>query len=486
MQFGMIFETQFLHEGHLRWNLWFATPNYAGAFLVSLLTYFWFGQGLGRWRVVLFLGEVSLYFLLAKTYSRGALVALGIAGSLFIVALGWANFKKNRWWWAMRLISCGGFVLCTGFFNRLEPIQLTTDRAITNRLDLWRGGVAMLTASPLQGWGAGESGRAYMNWFQTVDRNEDYTTMVNSYLHVAVEHGLPSLAIVLFLLALLLVIAWFAARCGGANQNASTGKLLGMDRRFLVLVAGASLLAWSVANAFTTLWIEPQLWIMPGLAIAILAWQARTLGRRQWVEALSSSGAFSILSVAVIWGVGLYCQRHESIQIKPGAEGMVVAQRAIIQPGSLPVDWHVWPDTTVLGRLPGKELRRWLNDSAAPQRIMIHSVNCVPLLEPETRIDRAMLFGRQCARLGSDHVVTSSQGQLWLVHPSVPPPSDKSSASLVTPSFVLILPEIDEAGLNGVWREWAEHNHAQVIISPKVGLDIRAAWPQVAQSLWHG
>jgi O-antigen ligase len=221
--FAFVFDGHFFRGEHLRWNLDWPTPNYAGAFLVTLLCFAWIPGKSVLWRAALVTGEATGYFLLANTYSRGATIAFGSAAVYFVIAQGWA-----QWWvtwriWMLRFLLFTGCVIGTGLSSRLIPKTLSADGAVTHRLELWRGGLEMVAAAPLRGWGAGESGRAYMNWFQDVDRNEGFTTMVNSYLHVGVEHGLAILGGAVFGLAGLLVLAWQISRLGEPCRDGMKG-----------------------------------------------------------------------------------------------------------------------------------------------------------------------------------------------------------------------------------------------------------------------
>ena len=67
---------------HLRWNLGFLNPNIAGAFIAILIAFLSPITALWRERksvriifILCFVAELMLWFLLAKTYSRGAFVA---------------------------------------------------------------------------------------------------------------------------------------------------------------------------------------------------------------------------------------------------------------------------------------------------------------------------------------------------------------------------------------------------------------------------
>ena len=219
----MILEGEFFSGDHLRWNIGWPTPNYAGAFLVTLLA-LTFVFSSSRWRWAFLLAEVGGLFLLAKSYSRGAVVAWGLAWLFGVVASHvWRN-PAQRLVWAARASAMVVMLLAAGFgWSRAEVaknadvVSTTQDGSVVNRLALWRGGLKMIVSAPLTGWGAGESGRAYMNWFQDVDRDEGFTTMVNSYLHVAVEHGLPILVVVGWIGAWLLLVAWRGA--GNSEQS---------------------------------------------------------------------------------------------------------------------------------------------------------------------------------------------------------------------------------------------------------------------------
>ena len=70
----MIFGGDFFYNGLLRWNLGWPTPNYAGAFVATLLALAFAFSG-SRWRWTALAVEAGGLFLLAKTYSRGAVVA---------------------------------------------------------------------------------------------------------------------------------------------------------------------------------------------------------------------------------------------------------------------------------------------------------------------------------------------------------------------------------------------------------------------------
>ena len=452
---------------------------------MTLLVFLWALDRKKSCVIIGLLGEAVLYYLAAKTSSRGALIALGAAAAYFLMARGFETLKEKWLLWSLRIIIVGCCVFSTGFYERLAPQNLTGDGSVVNRLALWRSGLAMVAGSPLKGWGVGESGQAYMNWFQAIDHTEGYTTMVNSYLHIAVEYGLMYLFIVVVVITWLLLIGWLASRSRDDSIYAKIGMVRGFDMHSIVSASGAAVVAWAVANGFTTLWIEPKLWVVPGLGAAILICQIRYLGRQLLFRSVLISGALSIVMISILLSMAVYFRRDDNLLVKPGACGTIVAQG--IDRVASPVVWHVWPDTVVLGRSPGKELRRWLSESRSQLCLVIYPVTGRSDFSTAADvIDCEMLFGRQCARFRKGYMGPRAKTQLCLVHPTVPPPPGALPLSAPPQSITLILPEVDEAGLNAIWRVWAEHNHARVVFSSNVGFDIRAAWPQVVQKIGPG
>jgi len=487
----MIIEGEFYSGGHLRWNLGWPTPNYAGAFLVSLLALLWIFSG-SRWRWTALALEAGGLFLLAKTYSRGALVAWGAAWLFGFAAVRGGRKVGERWVWAARVGVLAVMMLVVGFgWSRADGDQSETmhgtsasdgptpgkvdekekgvareDGSVVNRLALWRGGLQMIAAAPWTGWGAGESGRVYMNWFQDLDRDEGYATMVNSYLHVAAEHGLLHLAAVLWVAAWFMLAAWSGADDG---NNVEYGAL-GITRPALIAAAGASLVGWLVANVFTTLWIEPKLWIIPGLAAGALLWLAVKRPDRRLGRMTCLSGVIAGLALATLFGAGRWLGRNETLEIRPGANDTVWAKRGI---GS--DVWHVWADPAVLGPTPGKELRRWLVQAPSDCLLVVHRAGTGGAREvPPSLAERVVLMGRQAERL-----VDFKQGtrRLRLVHPRGMPPFGVSGQAMG--EVVVFLPEIDEAGDAPAWRRWAKESGARIVKSPRSGLDVRALWPDI-------
>ena len=307
---------EFYYNGHLRWSFFWENPNYFAAFLACLLGWLWWGQQSLRFTVhslqlgnlekpvakrrnylplalgalfVVFVLELGLWFLLAKTYSRGGLLAAGMGMLFFFILHGLRGTGDSpvssmgcqpmfrKWHGRLaRVLHMGGTpmphnptgwqpvlrnlivrialvaVICTavGFSSRMAPGYMTQDNSVLNRFEMWKGAMVMMNDTPFHGWGRGMGGMAYVNWYQPLEAPQRSLRVVNSYLEVAVEHGTP----VLFIsLACALALVLLAAR-----QR---------SRHTWALAAGSVLVTWLTANLLTSLWAEPTLWILPAIAM---------------------------------------------------------------------------------------------------------------------------------------------------------------------------------------------------------------------------
>jgi hypothetical protein len=480
----LIFEGEFFSGGHLRWNLGWQTPNYAGAFLATLLVFLWAFSG-SRWRWVILAVETGGLFLLLKTYSRGAVLAWGVAWLFAIFALRVLRSRSGALRWMVSPVILAVLMFSVSFeWNRVRETGAQfeevrgIDNAVVNRLALWRSGLQMSAAAPLSGWGAGEAGRAYMNWYQDLGRAEVYSTMVNSYLHVSVEYGTPMFALVLLAFGGLMTIAWRMA-----NDKSAPSTILGVDRHYLIAAAGASVMAWAVANVFTTLWIEPMLWVAPGAACLFLI---LIFLKGDWRN-LSKSALMIGLFIAVLSTGSLHVLRgswlrpkEKSFRIAPTGLGAVT----ISQSGADSAEWHAWPDVSVLGPTPGKEFRIWMEVMDVHLlRLTVHQVVPRSSSGVLAKKEGVILFGRHSERVRQE--IALKPENLWVIHPTVEPPtgvavvSGGESPTLIT----VLLPEIDEVGINSAWQFWAEQNMARVVSSPNCGVDIRAVWPDVLKGI---
>jgi len=404
-------------------------------------------------------------------------------------------------------------LVATGFFARIEPSYISQDASAGNRLTLWKGGLQMIAASPWRGWGEGKSGPEYMHWFQPLEAKEAYAGMVNSYLHVGVEHGLPVLVAVLAagsaLVALSLPGGWLArgnpgsgchavlARvrtCGFGGcifrrqarrpsaKTAGTAILLSADpdaRRHenrelgnsLALAGGASLVVFAIANVFSTLWIFGNLWWLPALdAVVVMGFGFHGQGRRFVGIAGKTLGVTAVMSL--IFGILLVGYgRLLSGEVRIGLDhhGNVVVNHSN---GMRGVKVLVLPDRTVLGETWGKEIRRLAaEDLFRDAEIGVSEEAFMEMGTPPGIIIACGARASEGLRVASRFPET----RLILVHPLGRPAGGEGRRGRVT----VLLPGLDTVGSGKMWRRICKQHGWECVLSPGVGQDVRSAWPGV-------
>jgi len=364
------------------------------------------------------------------------------------------------------LLVCLGF---SGGFERVAPEYVGADKSVLNRLDLWKGGLELVAIRPLRGWGWGNAGQSFMNWTQPIGRNEGYKSMVNSYLTVAVEGGLPVFGLAVFLGGLIVAVG---AVAGVADPGSNSDR--GQRPRLQMLAATGSVVGWAGCIFFSNLWIFPGLWVVPGAAVVLIVGLAlgsgpsrvACLGRAGVRKAFIVAGTTGLIC-AGLWIVGQHCARREALAITADGNSVVLTGKSARSddPGIL-----VLPDMAVLGERPGQELRRWV--MADPTLKLL-----VPLDKPSlAQIQSArqvVAFGTACGNPDLNGV------KVVFIHPYESPPENAALAK----GSVLMLPGIDLARQNSAWQVWAG-TQAGLEVKEDAGtaLDIRVRWPDVMLS----
>lgn len=282
----------FYFGDQFRWNLGFETPNIAGALVAVAIAFLLpFTSKIPDKKrrllafAVLLAVEILLWFVLAKTYSRGALVAAGIC---FICC---NAFMLSRTESKCRILgialakaaAVSVILLYTGFANRISPEYINNDGSTSGRIALWAGGLKMVAQAPVCGWGVDKSGEEYINWYQDFPDERKYAGMVNSYLLVAVERGLPALFAALSILASLFFADFRLWRKNGD---------------LFALALGLALLSLCVSNIFSTLWIVSSIRYTGITVAAVSVIYAIFKGRK--ILAFAKIAILSIASAASI------------------------------------------------------------------------------------------------------------------------------------------------------------------------------------------
>ena len=282
----------FYFGDQLRWNLGFETPNIAGALVAVAIAFLLpFTSKIPDTKrrllafAVLFAVEILLWAVLAKTYSRGALVAAGICFICCNAFMFSRSESKCRILGIAlaKAVAVSAILLYTGFANRISPEYINNDGSTSGRIALWTGGLKMVAQAPVYGWGVDKSGEEYINWYQDFSDERKYAGMVNSYLHVAVERGLPALFAALSILAFLFFADFRLWRKNGD---------------LFALALGLALLSLCVSNIFSTLWIVSSIRYTGITVAAVSVIYAIFKGRK--ILAFAKIAILSIASAASI------------------------------------------------------------------------------------------------------------------------------------------------------------------------------------------
>jgi hypothetical protein len=458
---------EYFYGETLRWSFGFENPNKAAVIFACAVPLGWCLWQLSwrlksKWLKVLALlvtaaALMAAWYCLIMTYSRGGLVAAGVALFYLIGHAALEGGKPETPWhkraevWLSVLL---GAVLAVGtMWNGLgdrSTEALGKDASVANRMELWNGALQM-AAENVHGFGTGKSGEQYMQWYQPLERQEGYRTMVNSYLTFLVEQGwLWSAAI---LLGFVLFWVWTKPRSGEPVTVALRG----------------SIAAFLVAGIFSTTMEDWRLWVIPAACAVILVTLAA--GKRKRIEKthLLATGGIVLAGCAALLTVGALKSGKDPLRRGFGGDGKnrSVTTLAPATPKARSVGCIV--DETVMGDQYPKLLR----EMALGAEVEI-------LLGDRVKdADRILCTGK------SVHSQQSypSKPLLLLAPEKI---LDSQLTALVARGGVarIMLPEIDEDGRVGFWDEVTEGalaaNFQKTALSG-VGNRVDWAWAQVIE-----
>ena len=344
----------FFYNGMVRWQFGFDNPNKLAVLAVELVLV---GLALAcsARRFVRILGTAlavgSLYILL-HTFSRGGIVALAVASVPLVLAI-LRRMKSMR-----TLVKVGFLTVAVGFcllsiqmgvVGRLAPEFLREDRSVGNRLELWQTAPRMMLDAPF-GWWIGNSGEAYMQWYQPLDRKERYRTLVNSHLTWIVETGIVG--------GIIWLLGWSAVL--------SFGFVVG--RRQGTWLCWAEWVALFVAALFSSVCESWWLWIIPLMTLVCVLVSLR----------------WSFLRLALLWGIGLTgflgCVASATLVLwdKEGAQLIRKRDYGIQIGRTSPLFWLV-PDSRVLGgEMYPREIREFLATRPTASFVVAQDARQIP------------------------------------------------------------------------------------------------------------
>lgn len=452
---------EYFYNGHLRWSIYWENPNLMACFLACALAWLWWAEI--AWTrakrrdariatIVLFYAlELCCWFMIAKTYSRGGmLAALCVLVCFFTVARqdGWGLFWRR----GLNVLTRAGlvFIICivTGFAGRMSPGHLSQDMSVSNRLELWRGGLAMIWDSPLGGWGFKQGAAAYVNWYQPIGRTVNPRGFVNGYLELAVNHGIFALFLSLFILMAAVLIAFR------------------MRKRIGCVAAGSCVAAWMVANIWTSCWYEWSLWVLPSVSMLLL-FIAGIRNKKALSGGMCSAG-LALFVAAIVLGAGYAAAKNTVWKAKPlaGSDIVMLSKRG----SSATPDRAdgLWVDAAVFGMYYGKSLRAACPD-VLPKTLVVYAPWHRSGQRPRLRHDVCVFSGFHAERIQAGE---KGLRKTILFYPSGYPPSDTLPSH---DGMTVCLPLADASQYDRAWRIWTEKTGVKLIPSTEGGRTISAS-----------
>ena len=282
---GELWPAELTAEDERDKNLWkndgrvkfgFVNPNFAAAFFGSLAFLFLpLALGTRRWslRGLGWLGVLASFACVLATGSRGGLLATGSGSAVYLAFV----CRRMLTWKRLALVALvvaallGGAVACH-VGDRFTRKMFAMDMANSERMDIWCAAPRMMVDAPA-GWGWGESGAAYSNWYRSKDSVRYVRTMISSHLTILAETGWPFRFAYVFAWIWFMCSAFADARRGRPPFALAVGVYLGIVAMFNTVLASA--LSWPV----------------PVLAVAYHVWGLlRERRRPSWILPCVSAG----------------------------------------------------------------------------------------------------------------------------------------------------------------------------------------------------
>jgi len=163
----------FFFNGIWRMDWGFDNPNKTATLIAEIIIAIWGFSYIKKWGWWLALiSSCILGGCLIHTFSRGGLIA-ALIGLLILVI-----FNYLRAFSLAKFIATGITVLIVSIYaiyltapDRYAQGILKEDLSINNRIMLWKMAPAMMLDAP-GGWGIGNSGNAFMRWYQPLVHNK--------------------------------------------------------------------------------------------------------------------------------------------------------------------------------------------------------------------------------------------------------------------------------------------------------------------------
>jgi len=443
--------------------LGFESPIHAGIFIAVIIAWIRFtawpantGNRLGKLFIAAsFAVELALLYLLSRTGSRGPMLALLVAYAVEIIFC--FRAKDNRL--AKILLLRSGmavaalalFVIFSGFGGRFAEAAAFTDDSIHNRLEILKNARPLLLLNPISGVGWGWSAHHYSQWFEPQHLRYLYNSLSNEYLQIGAELGLPLFFVILACICTALAAPWFQ------NTPQSGGVRAMLARKAYCSFAVFAAVAWT-----TSYRDSGTLVAMTFLAFALCAiltkqclnWRAPVAGI---VGALCVIVAFLLIPPPAT-NVRVSARNQNMAELHPVSASAPATRATKIL---------VFVDKDVLGQVYGQTLRLMIGHPPLDREILVPLPFATTPDHYPDDADACIAFGSSIASPAMMNL--PSLRQLTIAHPNVFPPEKLPAAS----NIHVILPSVDETGVNESWLHFCHERNIPVSITPASGLDMQ-------------
>ena len=356
-----------------RFRLWYKNPNAAGMLLAELALLFL--AFLASKHIGFKLLGAAAFLLcaygIACTESRSAM--LGLLFGLVCMFAVHARQMFSRRNVIIAVVLCVVFVAAVvigGFADRFTTKLFVEGQSSVSRLPIWIKVPKMIVAAPF-GWGLGQSGLAYMNWFQPLDRGHVVLGLISTHLTWLAELGWPMRFVYLF--------AWFAG----------LSLLFFFALRRKKVLPLAVWVAFFVASSFNTIGVEATLWIIPVALLAAPILDRCWRYRRSFFGAFAIGGVMTVLVVVVLICLGM--RTDDDVVVHCEGNGVIVNGK---QTSIWVVDDGFVLDGGYYGLL-GKGIRDWYSKHrSAPVVGVVKRLDDVP-----NAAARVVVVGKACGQL---------------------------------------------------------------------------------------
>jgi hypothetical protein len=483
-----------------------SSPNKTGALLAILFVVSWWPVMRYRWGywLSLPLAFVAAGFLL-QTESRGAIV--GAVSGLLILAVGGflTKTKVDRLKTLKERLKSNAFMLralslvvalCLlvfyshqlGVNDRMTAMTSGEDGSTNVRFALYSAGLQMIADAPL-GWGHGQAGNTYGQWYQEVGDSRSYLSLVNSHLTWMADYGMLFQLGYIAGWCFVFFICWpfdrgFSRRCvpvdaigmaslrdeggsdvalatssveaGDAIRSTSSESLAGVAS--LRAVAFVSWVVLGICGFFSSVLTLLWLWVIPVLLLSAVLVQRCHL--RCWPTRRS---AFLMLAAALLSFLCLEGLAHV-VSGEPRIHANAVEVRIGEVPSSVAI---IQPDRQILGDKYGHTIREYLGEIGGAT--VLQDVSAV---EDVNIFDCVLLSGAWPQLNLSDY----SGRLVWMNPPSNV--SDDALEALGERTLTIVVGSLGDWRRVRLWQSLADENPKWNLIELRGVANYIPNWPK--------